>query len=462
MSAATCDMLHLAGFQILHQPTIRRKNSVDIALVTSAMQVLSDRPWIEEFAIISGDRDFLPLITTLRGYGKKVTVFSRAESTSEELFNIADDWYDISQFEYGEEEEFGDDRESELIEEDPRELRAAAFQTLQKAIELADQHGKKPGIGLVKILVKGINPDFDERSLGFHTWKEFIQAAQAEGYITTTGEGAAALIWNVEKKDKRLSPEADLGEAFRLLVQVFEDLVDASGRVLFSALKSEILKRQPKFNEKRFGFKKFHLFVQAAEKMRYVGITTEGLVWYVTRSSQTPGAPKLSDAGLSLVNIREKLDETFRFMEREEMRPYLEAVTSTLRKKHGVRLEMLGFQSPLDFFAALADRGLVEVVQADRLDIFPPDHRWEYWTPEDPKPALTEGELGELRSFVRGLPPETFKAHSKRYTFALFLKEEGPEKFREMPLGKLILIVQQAVSVHGILKFEGWNLQPNL
>ncbi|WP_146070350.1 NYN domain-containing protein [Arthrobacter sp. GMC3] len=50
----------------------RPKNAADIQLVVDALAVAADAPWIDVFAIISGDGDFVPLVRRLQLLGKVV------------------------------------------------------------------------------------------------------------------------------------------------------------------------------------------------------------------------------------------------------------------------------------------------------------------------------------------------------------------------------------------------------
>lgn len=50
----------------------RKKNAADIQLVVDALTVAGEAPWIDVFAVVSGDGDFIPLIRRLQFLGKVV------------------------------------------------------------------------------------------------------------------------------------------------------------------------------------------------------------------------------------------------------------------------------------------------------------------------------------------------------------------------------------------------------
>ena len=59
-----------------------QKNSLDIQLVIDAMEVAYTNPLIDSFCIVSGDRDYMPLVGKLKSMGKHVLGISRSEVAS--------------------------------------------------------------------------------------------------------------------------------------------------------------------------------------------------------------------------------------------------------------------------------------------------------------------------------------------------------------------------------------------
>lgn len=63
---------HITHEDIPHSPTSHSKNSADIRLAVDAIALAYQRPDITHFAVMSNDRDFLPLFNHLREMGKIV------------------------------------------------------------------------------------------------------------------------------------------------------------------------------------------------------------------------------------------------------------------------------------------------------------------------------------------------------------------------------------------------------
>lgn len=94
------------GIQPIYVPAFARergngkppKNSVDIQLCIDVMMTLFQPWYIQAYILISGDRDFLPLIEALRWHGRQVVIIGVNESTSNTLQRFADKYVPYRQF----------------------------------------------------------------------------------------------------------------------------------------------------------------------------------------------------------------------------------------------------------------------------------------------------------------------------------------------------------------------------
>lgn len=68
------------------------KNSVDLHLCIDGMEALFQLPTVEVFVLLTGDRDFIPLVNALKQHGKRVTVIGVQGSTSAHLAQAADEF----------------------------------------------------------------------------------------------------------------------------------------------------------------------------------------------------------------------------------------------------------------------------------------------------------------------------------------------------------------------------------
>ena len=68
------------------------KNSADIRLVVDAMELLFTKPHISTFVIVSGDADFLPLLSRLKEHNKQTIVVSRTKNMNSYLRTHCDEF----------------------------------------------------------------------------------------------------------------------------------------------------------------------------------------------------------------------------------------------------------------------------------------------------------------------------------------------------------------------------------
>src|SRR3712207_3355663 len=70
----------------------RRTNSIDVMLAVECSDFLHTHPQVDTYVLVTGDGDFIPLVTLLRSGGKKVVVIGVSEATSYHLIESADDF----------------------------------------------------------------------------------------------------------------------------------------------------------------------------------------------------------------------------------------------------------------------------------------------------------------------------------------------------------------------------------
>lgn len=182
------ELFSRASFQLVHIPK-GRKNSADISMVTSGMELLFLYPHISTYILITGDADFRPLIVSVRRRGARIVIVCDAQSASEDLLELADEYKDFRDL------LSDDDTEQESSEKDETPVtREAAFQQLAEAVGMLKEKGKNPSLGPTKIRLSLLNEDFDEKKLGYRSWKSFVLDAQKNGYVTISSTESDLVI----------------------------------------------------------------------------------------------------------------------------------------------------------------------------------------------------------------------------------------------------------------------------
>jgi uncharacterized protein (TIGR00288 family) len=170
--------LHESGIELIEIPkrSATGKNSADIRLVVDAMDLSWSKEHIDTFVIVSGDSDFSPLVAKLKENGRHVIGMGMKASTSPLLANGCDE------FIYYEDLERAPPRQAAgapatLGKEDAFRLLADTVRALQRENEVIQA-------SLVKDTMKRKRPAFSEAALGYGSFSELLEDAEAAGLVT--------------------------------------------------------------------------------------------------------------------------------------------------------------------------------------------------------------------------------------------------------------------------------------
>jgi hypothetical protein len=265
-------------FTLVHVPTDRKgKNSVDIQMVTDTLELLRFYPDIDAYLLVTGDSDFRPLLLALRKAGKINHVVCDTKTASRELLSIADEFTDYREVlsTNTEEEPTGGVKDEKL----PKEFWFAA---LAEAVQTMINEKRPTNLGNVKVQLRVLNPQFDEASLGFKRWSDFVSAAAEAGYVEFM-EDAQQSSYLVPGKNNSAKEKGLLQRALKTLVEVLKDLDGGKEPKMHSyALVSNKIKDRG-VDIKQLGFSQFKKFIQAADVRGLVASKTEGIQNYVQR-----------------------------------------------------------------------------------------------------------------------------------------------------------------------------------
>ncbi|OPY78148.1 MAG: NYN domain protein [Syntrophorhabdus sp. PtaU1.Bin153] len=274
-------------FYLVHIPK-GQKNSSDMVLVSDTLEILRIHDHIDTFILVTGDSDFRFLVLALRRAGKTVYIVCNTRNASEDLLALADSYVDYRELVPG-----GNDDESGVTPQPTPEDKAAPekaptpvmteedwFQILAEAADLMLSKKIQPGIGSLKIRMKMLNANFNEKKLGFSHWSEFVAAAVKAGFVTIEGKGPEALVYPVPGM---LKEEGIQRKAFSVLIEVLSELDRGNKPVYHSyrSVNSKLIEKKVYFND--LGFNQFKEFIQAAEARGLVESQVEGLKHSVKR-----------------------------------------------------------------------------------------------------------------------------------------------------------------------------------
>ncbi len=269
------EILARSSFQLVHIPK-GRKNSADISMVTSGMELLFLYPHVTTYILVTGDSDFRPLLMNMRRRGAETAIICDAKSASEDLLELADYYQDYRDL-LREDEEL-DSSTQEEDDEEAKLTKEQAFALLSEAVSIMRQNGKTTSLGPTKIRMRLLNENFNERDFGFSSWKQFVLAAKDRGYI------------KVETKDSDMVlsvPEEGRKKAERLsdAIAGFIDAVakagghEHRGGAPFAIVGKEL--KAQRINYRKYGYKNFKRLAEAAEKRGLVELWNSDLEWYI-------------------------------------------------------------------------------------------------------------------------------------------------------------------------------------
>jgi uncharacterized LabA/DUF88 family protein len=186
------------GFEPIYVPTRKfydaktraeaRKNSVDIHITIDIIKSLFLHENVDVFIIISGDRDYVPLINQIRQQGKEVYALGVAGCTSSELSVAVDEMFYYHQL-----LESGEERR------EPHDV----YNMLVRAVMTARRRGYSTTLGILKPIMKELVQGFNERNYKnargnpFQKFKDLVLEAQRRRLVrlVTSGSTNEVYLW---------------------------------------------------------------------------------------------------------------------------------------------------------------------------------------------------------------------------------------------------------------------------
>jgi uncharacterized protein (TIGR00288 family) len=176
------------------------KNSVDMNLCIDAMKTLYTNTTIGKFVLATGDRDFIPLVNSIRQQGKEVIVIGIGGAASEHLAQSADEFIFYEQLigktvTPNRRSKSTSSRDSSTPDEAAAAPKESAPETdiysvLVDAIHLVRERGYVSTLGSIKLVMKELmGGDFKEsryrdiNGRAFTKFKEFVMDAERRGKV---------------------------------------------------------------------------------------------------------------------------------------------------------------------------------------------------------------------------------------------------------------------------------------
>jgi uncharacterized protein (TIGR00288 family) len=262
---------HVELIDIPQRMGASRKNAADIKMAVDALELAFERDYISTFVFGTGDSDFTPLVQKLRELNKRVIGFGVEKTTSALLPPACDEFLYYDRLEGVEVPPAPARRgrparamppEPQPTEQEPEPQPAAdvagsdadalAALVAQTVAGLDRSSGGAVTASTLKRTLLRKDPTFSEADYGFRAFGELLRHLAGQNVVELT-EGPA-------KGDPEVTlPDQGDHEAFNLLRSVVGD-----GPVPLSGLKNRLRRVRPDFSEKKYGYRSFLQFCQAA------------------------------------------------------------------------------------------------------------------------------------------------------------------------------------------------------
>ncbi len=180
----------------------RRTNSIDLMLAVECADFLHHHPQVDTYVLVTGDGDFIPLVSLLRSRGKKVVVIGVSEATSYHLIESADEFISYASL-------LEEERAARAREKAPKKKTADPYGELVRAVEALKKGGKTRVLGQVKQQMIVQLGSFDERNEGFKKFKDFVVEAERRGLVNTVDQDLELQVYLPGEKVPEI-PESDL------------------------------------------------------------------------------------------------------------------------------------------------------------------------------------------------------------------------------------------------------------
>jgi NYN domain len=157
---------------------------------------------VDTYVLVTGDGDFIPLVSLLRSRGKNVVVIGVSEATSYHLIESADHFISYASL-------LEEERAARARDRAPKKKTTDPYNELVRAVEALKKGGKARVLGQVKQQMIVQLGSFDERDEGFKKFKDFVVEAERRGLVNTVDQDLELQVYLPDEEVPEAS-ESDL------------------------------------------------------------------------------------------------------------------------------------------------------------------------------------------------------------------------------------------------------------
>lgn len=199
--------LYRLGIELVHvfakRQQNRFKNAVDVKMAVDAVETVWTLPHVQTFVIVSGDRDFIHVLKSLRRHGKTVVGISPDQSVSEDFASLCDRFvrYGALLSSYEPETNVALRAADATANGDPLQRVRAALREI-----LAERPDGVAGAQVKPLLRRRLSATFDESEYGYSRLSALLRALPDVARIHLNAGGDITVL--PAAADDRPSPDA--------------------------------------------------------------------------------------------------------------------------------------------------------------------------------------------------------------------------------------------------------------
>ena len=171
----------------------RRTNSIDVMLAVECSDFMHKHPQVGTYVLVTGDGDFIPLVSLLRSQGNTVVVIGVSEATSYHLIESADHFVSYASL-------LEEERAARARDREPKKKTADPYEELVRAVKTLKSNGKARVLGQVKQQMIVQLGSFDERNQGFKKFKDFVVEAERRNLVNTVDQDLELQVFLPDEK----------------------------------------------------------------------------------------------------------------------------------------------------------------------------------------------------------------------------------------------------------------------
>ena len=175
---STAHQLFEDSFEMMHIPRSHRER-IDVILGTHILDLLNRAPHIHKLLLVSGAAQLAPALREIRSHDVETTIICDSKNADEVLLGLADNFKDFRDLTIAPLEEDIQSAEKPTLSVEE------SFNLLREAILYIENEERNPTPEAVYVRLRLMNERFDEKRLGFDSWRSYLAEAERRDIVHT-------------------------------------------------------------------------------------------------------------------------------------------------------------------------------------------------------------------------------------------------------------------------------------